>query len=130
MLGHPTSMSAPQESALASAVACLGAVEVAPGRYAFADGWTGCGDGKRWLLVSSEGLACLPRTGYHAWRSKWTKPAPSWWTPDSRFAWRVHGVSSPFVDRAEAERIARSYGHRTPPYRITADLETGEEVLA
>ena len=122
---------------LASAVAYLGAVEVAPGRYAFpskvAPRWFTCDLANIALCEPAAGVYFAPiDKGDSFFGCKLTPCVlmPPWWRPDSRFAWRVHGVSSPFVDRAEAERIARSYGHRTPPYRITADLETGEEVLA
>ena len=138
-------MSAPQESALASAVAYLGAVEVAPGRYAFpskvAPRWFTCDLANIALCEPAAGVYFAPiDKGDSFFGCKLTPCVlmPPWWRPDSRFAWRV--VRRPlnkqprvlFTVRTEEEarRLAHSSDNLRHVERITADLNTGEEVPA
>lgn len=129
---------------LASAVARLGAVEVAPGRYALRvelcphgcdeyhchDEPTTCpGTNPRWVTMAERDLEPYK----NGRRGVSYTAMPSWWRPDSRFAWRLpkgsYGVATDkrfkTRDEAEASAICGEIAER-----ITADLETGAEVPA
>jgi hypothetical protein len=53
---------------------------------------------------------------------------PSWWTPERRFAWRVASSVSPDDPRRFLSRFELDANEQVE--RITASLETGEEVEA
>lgn len=72
----------------------------------------------------------------------WNVRMPSWWSPERQYAWRVfNGPGSatygPWTEQALAERFETKddlfceiNAHDGDYERITADLETGEEVPA
>ena len=121
-------MGSAQSDALKRALEYLGAVEVAPGRYA-------AKLGERWHTFTESRLTERVRDG---WRTHGNyQPMPSWWTPEQRFAWRVKGSNVRLVcaDLNSAmkarenplgglERFAHNYYEH-----ITASLETGAEIL-
>ena len=118
-------MKTPQTNdSLAKAIAYLGAVEVAPGRYAakiFDSSATG-----RWHLFPAERLKAIacdmddPRVLW--WPALRSVEMPAWWSPDQRFAWRdAKGFMYFHAERAKAYNATE---------RITADLTTGAEVPA
>jgi hypothetical protein len=91
-----------QKDSLAKAIADLGAVEVAPGRYAF-KGVNGYGE-PRWLIGTAEQISDpddMPII---------ETVMPAWWSPSSR------------------ETYVWPDGFTVK--RITADLSSGEEVPA
>ena len=137
-------------SALERAITYLGAVEVAPGRYAYRDDAT-----HRYYVVTADVMERLPQyldaeddshTASHGGYSEWcadhlSAAMPRWWRPEQRCAWRVVPAESPnapdhddpgplpddrYPTLAQAEDAAADYG-QIEYERITADLETGAE---
>lgn len=107
-------MKTPQTNdSLAKAIAYLGAVEVAPGRYAF----RAFGEGP-WKIAEHLETWPINENSSPAYRVE----MPAWWSPDQRFAWRdAKGFMYFHAERAKAYNATE---------RITADLETGAEVPA
>jgi len=132
--------------ALSKAIASLGAVEVAPGRYAVRPDLLG----DRWRFTSEQALRVLGSALTLATRDErsitsalWREHsgnlvyAPSWWSPEQRFAWKLtHGSSDVDNRRFESEGEAyhgmhsytTTYARGISVERITADLESGEEI--
>lgn len=120
---------------LARAIAYLGAVEVAPGFYAYDDGRGGM-DWKAYSVADTFAMRDLganfdlrhKAASVGAWE-RMSKPSmmPAWWTPEKRFAWR-------YTDRvtigAGLRYLQEPTRHREQFERITADLTTGEEIPA
>ncbi len=107
------------KDALARAIAYLGAVEVAPDKFAVKT------PGGRYRVFSATNLLLLPQS--HDTDSgsgvPWMRGPlmPPLWTPERRFAWRYHdGETVPYIDGFDDDSGAR----------ITADLNTGKEVPA
>lgn len=118
-----------KNDSLAKAIAYLGAVEVAPGKFtAFKDGRG------QWRGLKPEAFRVDPdRMGgrdvyYNYCRVYASFAMPAWWSPEQRFAYRSRTtgyVYPPFT--GQGQDPASCY----PAFeRITADLETGEEVPA
>ena len=114
---------------LTRAIEYLGAVEVAPGRYA----WQPNGDEWRvWRVVDAETLLDLAAwVGLDPFRCG--HAMPTWWSPERRLAWRL--VGDPTDTRYETKQDAladlRGIGAIGATIeRITADLNTGDEVSA
>lgn len=103
---------------LAKAIAYLGAVEVAPGRYAMT--W-----GKRWYVTDAEGVELTRLLGGGEMIAHIPTVMPSWWTPERRFALKFNGKILCVGDKADILQIK---GPRD--ILVTADLETGQEVEA
>ena len=143
---------------LASAVAYLGAVEVAPpspepparGDRAFARYAMQSPSG-RWHTFYGATLAKFAEGPLNHFRYQVTIGRafvlmPSWWTPTDRFAWRVSDCDFPYRNGLLVRRLGEEFEGlvlvKTPsgsnPWmerlrhlqRITADLETGAEVPA
>ena len=132
-------MKTPQTNdSLAKAVACLGAVEVAPGQYAVPRGVN------PWACCPTAALAAFDSyPDFSAWYEARgdVADAPSWWSPEQRFAWaldRKTGNKREAFDGTQDEGIkalSRLACHITNGLprgrkRITADLTTGAEVPA
>ena len=118
------------------AIDALGAVEVAPGKWAFPYRY-----GKGYGVATRRQLATLVKyrekqssaLAYELWILGNTVlvDMPSWWTPERRVAWRVLDGSHDNGERYESCSDANSeamIGQTVE--RITASLETGEEVSA
>jgi hypothetical protein len=112
---------------LAKAVAHLGAVEVAPGRYAWKTE-------RHWY---SEGAYSLETYGKENlipfdYAHKDFVRMPPWWTPQTQYAWRNYIGANRWVTTVERVESVPSAGENPWPVlsreRITADLATGEEV--
>jgi hypothetical protein len=116
---------------LTKAIALIGAVEVAPGRYAFPartitrqpqntvtyEAWHVAD--KRALIEIIVHAAALSTVG--------AVEMPSWWSPEHRAVWRS-GARLSFTTEKPADNRAWESG---PPWiRFTASLETGAEVPA
>jgi hypothetical protein len=103
-----------QSDTLQHAIEALGAVEVAPGRYAIIRKYLGGYETMRWNEAkrSFEHLAVMP----------------AWWTPERRYAWRVDGANGESWRIAEDDYRQFGMPRGATSQRITADLETGEEV--
>lgn len=118
-----------KNDSLQKAIAYLDAVEVAPRKWAIQ---VDRGDGvkERWVIVGRNTLETMRRYGFNTTRTGVLMP--SWWTPESRFAWRVEMPSGKFYIEHNKPPKDAQYGKLRPPYIIcvTADLETGEEVPA
>jgi len=120
-------MTTETNDSLTKAIALLGAVEVAPGRYAWQPpigGWT-------WNICTTEDLLS-------GWPSRsgeiFGVPMPSWWSPSHRFAWLGPVDSLHPADRGDRHLYVSSPASRDESVsryqRITASLETGAEVPA
>jgi hypothetical protein len=104
-----------KNDALSKAVAYLGAVEVAPNKYALT--W-----GKRWYVTDAEGVELTRLLGGGEMIASIPTKMPAWWTPEQRFAWRdAKGFMYFHAERAKAYNATE---------RITADLVSGAEVPA
>lgn len=126
-------------NSLQCAIDYLGAIEIEPGVYA----WYGPTE-RRWLVVSRDDLMrFLPARGsrltdavgehfnsYTSWLwnlgDKRAVRMPMWWTPENRHAYR---------DQRDGTIVRESALPTPPPLgpqwkRITADIQTGDEVLA
>jgi hypothetical protein len=126
---------------LSRAIDYLGAVEVAPGRYARQE----CAS-VPWEIIPEHVLIAVPaeriaRFGTSKRAEYGIATMPAWWSPDSRFAWKlIYGAQCQDVDnrrfrfKHEAfdgmHNYTKSYASHIWPKRITADLETGQEVSA
>jgi hypothetical protein len=117
---------------LARAIEYLGAVEVAPGRYAMT--W-----GRRWYVTDAEGVELTRLLGAGEMIASIPCKMPAWWSPENRVMLRCpscQGVISrwPKDDAWKVDRCEHCDGILIEPDagydRITADLETGEEVPA
>lgn len=119
-------MKTPQTNdSLSKAIAYLGAVEVAPGRYA----WH-VPIGGTWNVCTADDLLA----GFTDAGEIFGVPMPAWWEPNQRFARRCTGggvagmrcgaIVSAFMGCGRFKYCAGYYE------RITADLETGAEVPA
>jgi len=105
-----------QTDSLARAIDYLGAVEVAPGLYAYKPA-----NHNRWytenagdLMVHLQGRRTPSRT-----------MMPAWWTPEHRFVWR----SGCQVTFDAAGPSVKQWDRGGPPWILySADLETGTEV--
>lgn len=85
------------------------AVRLENGRFA----WPAIGGG--WILRWNDRHGDL-----------WNTRLPVWWSPDARFAWRINGETF-----SDYRALKAAYPRRVPSgsaQRITADLETGQEV--
>jgi hypothetical protein len=107
-------------SDLHEAISHLGAREVAPGRYAYK-----IGNGT-WMIATEAQLLHAARRGVEFIGVPGAR-TPAWWTPEQRVAWRF------VVDNGE--RFTEEYNAALnqkyhPTLRITASLETGEEIPA
>lgn len=101
---------------LQSAISYLGAVEVAPGRYAFRDKQR-----DNIYMVVTEAMLSAHCS---SWRNgHWM---PSWWTPEHRYASVDDDGNYSAGTHDFCRYLTQVGGGRT----ITADLETGEEVPA
>ena len=124
-------MSATSTDSLARAIEYLGAVEVAPGRYAVKDG-------ERYLVIDESdvpGLAFEFETGEpDPDACAQVTEMPSWWSPEQRFAWRNYIGANRWATTVERVESVPSAGDNPWPVlsreRITADLETGAEIPA
>jgi hypothetical protein len=123
---------------LAKAISYLNAQEVAPGRYAIPSK-----SGKAWFTTNTDGVIAAAdesdvRLSVHRYQKM-----PAWWTPEQTFAYRLnsYGESSygPWTDAAKAKRGAtiddlasqlKAFIDAKNCDRITADLNTGEEIPA
>lgn len=139
----------PHQSALDRAIEYLGAVEVAPGRYAYLTDTLARLSHKdhvnRWAITTSGALIkyeILREDGEFVYTASGELMAssnimPAWWTPENRFAYvnaegdRTH-CSDDLNDQAEAlaESLGLQHEEFFDPYLITANLETGEEEVA
>jgi hypothetical protein len=123
--------------ALAKAVQYLGAVEVAPGRYAFPARTTtkaleGTTKREAWHVTDANGVIGII-VHAKALSEAGAVAMPAWWSPEKRFAWRTNWEG--FSERTQALRFksrgdAERYIEGGDVERITADLETGDEVQA
>ena len=106
-------------SALERALDYLGAVEVAPGRYAYQRD-------SRYLVASTTDMVMMGAGSLSLGRVM-----PAWWRPERREAWRMTCDGGHVGARDASERFAAwPAEHLTCSERITADLETGDEVPA
>lgn len=125
-------------NALQRAIDYLGAVKVAPGRYAYRSD-----DVKSWCIATAAMLENLSEAKQGRGPRPNLKPfcdaiMPPWWSPEARFAWRIAGngpnvTKADRADRFGSERAAKAEAHfigGAAVERITADLETGEEIPA
>lgn len=114
-------------SALQNAIDYLGAKEVAPGYYAFLSPTL-----HRWCVFPATVFSHEKNPDGFVLNvvDEASKPMPSWWTPEQRFAWRC-------IDKVCAKVFlypSATAGHDSVAghyaKRITADLNTGEEIPA
>ena len=116
---------------LSKAIAYLGAIEVAPGRYAIKSPTAGT-----WMITSADGLAAI-----HDAKAPVGKYQimPAWWSPEQRIMLRCpscRGLISrwPKEDAWKVDRCEHCDNILIEPdagyERITADLATGEEIPA
>ena len=118
-------------SKIQDAIDYLGAVEVAPGRYAGRE--TDC----LWRVYDTSALTAITLNltetgnifGQHLPLHK-IPTMPAWWSPEQRFAWRYKVVphTGREMEGYENKRWPEPFDFGME--RITADLETGEEVSA
>ena len=119
---------------LAKAIAHLGAVEVAPGRYAWHTKRFPYTSGA-WLTANSDYLLEVSYDGVEI-HEKFATLMPEWWTPGQRFAsfdgdtLKATGSSKTAATLCDTRAEAPIYGAPLPYRLITADLETGAEVPA
>ena len=128
------------QDALARAIEYLGAVEVAPrnndeqsGFYAWKDGGL-----PQWRVARGCDIESA-FDGYSFASEPDHVSMPSWWKPDSRFAYRplrnddgtrwLEGPDDGYFVKQGTAALLR-HGRARGAERITADLETGEEVSA
>lgn len=129
--------------ALQAAISALGAVEVAPGRYAWQMqsaaqsplGYYSYGE-PHWVTGDGAALYAVHAQG----GSVRTVPLPQWWTPERRFAMRQRerngeGALWTGATREEMQALKNRFdvptGAKAATNRvITADLNTGEEIPA
>jgi hypothetical protein len=105
------------DDSLARAVEYLGAVEVAPGRYAF----RAFGEGP-WKIADHLETWPINENSTPAYRVE----MPSWWSPEHRTTERCpHGKLAAQACRYTACGMGEN---ATEWVRITADLATGEEI--
>lgn len=106
---------------LAKAVAALGAVEVAPGRFAF----RAFGEGP-WKIAEHLETWPINENSSPAYRVE----MPAWWSPNQRFAVVYAGpITAGQMTRAFASvKEALAYKAFSDDRIITADLETGAEM--
>lgn len=105
------------KDALQRAIETLGAIEVAPGRYAYQ---SGIKEPQAWRVTTDE-LVCE----YGEARLRHGVLMPAWWTPEQRFAViATNGKTCPAPTRELAK--AANVGALI----VTASSETGEEVVA
>jgi hypothetical protein len=97
----------------------LGAIELAPKRYAIKRK-----RGRRnvWVLYRLEGAAYIE-----------IAELPKWWTPEQRFAWRITYPVAQRAGNVKSEIVTKypsvaASDSRCRIERITADLNTGEEI--
>lgn len=113
-------MSEADETKLADAVKYLGAVEVAPGRYAWEVG-------RQWVTDSAENLAAFgaDRTDERGSALLNETPVfmPSWWSPERPYA--VRDINS---GKIVPDAVLR--GSPLAYQGVTADLATGELIAA
>ena len=126
-------MKTPQTNdSLAKAIAYIGAVEVAPGRYAF----RAFGEGP-WKIAEHLETWPINENSSPAYRVE----MPAWWSPNQRFAWRetqsayrgaVKDKEGGLVLIASPDFDADNVTRLRPPHwrRITASLQDGSEVPA
>jgi hypothetical protein len=113
---------------LQQAISHLGAVEVAPGRYA----WQTKTQQTHWVVTSAKDLERLSAYLDHerATDLDWLAQSdavemPAWWTPERRYAViSKNGVTCP----GPSKELCRASG--ACALVVTADLSTGEEVPA
>lgn len=105
---------------LQTAIAHLGAVEVAPERVAVKHG-------DRWYLAPASDLVEYAEVGHRsrAFIAATWKPLPTWWTPDRRETWSCSKCGSVRDVQAHGDDFGCSSFRR-----VVADLTTGEEVSA
>jgi hypothetical protein len=114
------------------AFAQVDAVEVAGDRYAVRSS-----TGDRWYIVGAEAMQRLAnalewydagdataREIDDALRASWHTVMPPWWSPAERFAYQCDDCGEISRTEDEAARRCNASGWS----RITADLETGEQV--
>jgi hypothetical protein len=114
---------------LSKAIAYLGAVEVAPGRIAVPENG-------RWFIMNPHDVLIIAQDRPDVFTGTSIR-MPAWFSPEQRFAWRFipagaavagNDGAGVYTTQAEAERKKLFADDRIE--RITADLETGEEVQA
>lgn len=131
-----------ENAALAKAMQYLGAVEVAPGWYAFQGSWP---NEKRWFVTDEtqiiDRLGRILDKGYTPTTS-WCYEnfmghmMPTWWSPEQRFAsfdggkLKATGSTKAAATLCDTSAEAPVYGAPLPYRVVTADLTTGEEVPA
>jgi hypothetical protein len=114
--------------ALQRAIQYLGAVEVAPGRYAYRNERL-----SRWEIISQAAMCARDRGGHWCPRHQWAVAMPAWWTPDERFAAYI-GDEIVSRDMTRDRTVLKAHwalqdGQPTSVVRVvTAELTTGEEV--
>ena len=109
---------------LARSIESLGAVEVAPGRYAVPMG--GLDKPTSWALATAEQLAA--REPMTSMKPQDYPRLPSWWSPERRFAITT-GTLETFPDLEMAEAF-RDLNYTSLDHIVTASLQTGEEIPA
>jgi hypothetical protein len=111
---------------LQSAIDRLGAVEVAPGRYALDDDETP----KSWYVATAQGLLWLDseqRFPDDDEQVGVVRIKPKWWSPERRYAHiDYNGIHRSRGTKEDAERVWMA----GPGRIVTADLATGAEVPA
>jgi hypothetical protein len=124
--------------ALARAIDYLGAVEVAPGRYAFPlevgkGPWRTCTPA---TLIESYELH-FEHAAYTRAKQVYetrTVPMPSWWSPTCREVWQTVRDADGFIyssnpTESEGRQVLEGVcGAPVTLRHVTADLNTGEEV--
>ncbi|MHB8415612.1 MAG: hypothetical protein ACYDB1_09560 [Acidiferrobacteraceae bacterium] len=112
------------QGALERAVDHLGAVEVAPGRYALADH-------SGWYVANERGLIACATVPVSEGPSKGDcTEMPSWWTPERREAAKCAKCGTIVKGQQAQDTHQNSHPRSSHPfYAITADLETGEEIV-
>jgi hypothetical protein len=113
--------------ALANAIEHLGAVEVAPGRYARREAPVVPYEIISEAILRQYAPEAIATFGHRDRQFCGIVTMPPWWTPEQRFAWRT----------SDGRRVVPDASQRTPGTmrklgweRITADLQTGAEVPA
>ena len=123
------------QNQFSKAIEYLGAVEVAPGRYAYQQN-----PSAPWRTFDSDALCNLALNlgpggkGYGPWAFTLEyAEMPAWWTPEQQFAWAFE-----YNDCGTIRRAPGRFTDQTDAYfagvgrvvKLTADLTTGAEVPA
>lgn len=106
------------QDALARAIDFLGAIEVAPGRFAVQDTAT-----SRWYVQNEHDLRLVAedREGYFTGAAVLL---PAWWTPEQRRRSQCHGCKRAWPCGAPGNQVSHLLEW------VAVDYETGEEIEA